>query len=113
MKSISERRRSLAETDAILKFHGLETTATFIDDTYCLGVYSDPKAYTKRAKVEIKKIEKVILELARNSGIIKSNAVNNGRHIANLGDILVKVDGHHWRVERIVEDSNWTDAALC
>lgn len=100
-KTTAERRATIKPAIDLLMSQNLRVTASFIDDVYILGCYSDSKVYTKRAKKEITAIENRILLLARESAMFKRD---EGRAIAGLANVMMDVEGHKYRADRILED---------
>lgn len=102
-----ERQAKIAQPMAVLSSSAVDLpqAASFIEDVYALGCYSDPKAYNKACRPLLAAIDKVILKLASRGALIASTQPAMAELIFELAQVRSDLYGHKWRADRIVEDS--------
>lgn len=112
-KTSADRRASIVDVVALLTGGdvALPAVASFIEDVYVLGCYSDSKAYTAAAKHHTAALDKATLRLVQDGVTLPSRREYLARMIFEVGQVRADIHGHEYRARRIIEDMNARDAA--
>jgi hypothetical protein len=105
-KTCTERRKAIAAVADLLTGRDVDlpAVASFIDDVYCLGCYSDPKAYTAAAKKHVAALDKATLRLVQDGVWLRDRQQHLAAVLFAVGKVRADIEGHEYRARRIIED---------